>query len=599
LNSLIVELGELHRAVSLMRSVHPQAEVRKAAEECEQDIARFESEMSLHRPLFDAVHSCDLSGLDAKGQRMHQRLLRDFRRAGVDRDEDTRRTIQALRDALVAFSQDFSRNILGDRRSIQLDGPAELDGLPDDYVKRHPPGPDGMVTLSTDYPDYNPFMVYARSGRRREQLYRAFRSRGHPGNVRVLKALLAKRHELATLLEYRHWADYVTEDKMIKTADAVSTFIERVSRVAERRSAVEYDLLLERKRKDVPGAAEVMDWEKGYYEERVRAESFEIDSREIRPYLPFDAVKSGVLSVVSELFGFEFHPSPAVPRWHEEVEVLDVFERGARVGRVYLDMHPREGKFKHAAMFPLVHGIRGERLPEAVLVCNFPSPRVAGADALLEHDDVVTLFHEIGHLLHHLFARDHEWVEFSGTGAEWDFVEVPSQLMEEWAWDANVLGRFARHHVTGEKIPAGLVERMRRAKDFGLGLQVRQQMFYATLSLRCHNSDPTDLDVGALEEEIQNRYSRFRFVEDTHFHASFGHLDSYSAVYYTYMWSLVIEKDLLGAFKTPGLMDRATAERYRRCILEPGGSEDAADLVRSFLGREFGFDAFERWLDGD
>jgi thimet oligopeptidase len=249
-------------------------------------------------------------------------------------------------------------------------------------------------------------------------------------------------------------------------------------------------------------------------------------------------------------------------------------------------------------MFPLVQGVAGRRLPEAALVCNFPNPRSASGPALLEHDDVVTFFHEFGHLLHHLLARDQDWVEFSGTGAEWDFVEVPSQLMEEWAWDPAVLQRFARHCETGEVIPAGLVARLREAKDFGLGLQVRQQMFYASLSLRCHDGDPTNLDIDQLLRELQNRYSRFRFVDDTYFHASFGHLDNYSAVYYTYMWSLVIEKDLFSVFKARGLLDRETAGRYRSCILAPGGSRDAADLVAGFLGREYNFEAFERWLNG-
>jgi thimet oligopeptidase len=277
--------------------------------------------------------------------------------------------------------------------------------------------------------------------------------------------------------------------------------------------------------------------------------------------------------------------------------VFDVIEAGNAVGRVYLDMHPREGKFKHAAMFPLVPGVRDRRVPAAALVCNFPSPLDVDGPALLDHDDVVTFFHEFGHLLHHLFARDHDWVEFSGTGTEWDFVEVPSQLFEEWAWDPAVVQRFATHAETGEAISAELVERLRDAKEFGQGLQVRQQMYYACLSLRCHDTSPAELDIEALQRDLQNRFSRFRFVEDTHFLASFSHLDGYSALYYTYMWSLVIEKDLFAPFRSNGLMDQPTARRYRDGILAPGGSIDARDLVREFLGREYDFDAFKQWLD--
>jgi thimet oligopeptidase len=592
-NELSIELGEVSRLVSLLRSVHPDAACREAAERCEQEIDAFSIRLSLDRPLYEAVRASSPDGLDAVGVRFREHLLRDFHRAGVDREEAVRLQVERLKNDLVALRQEFARNILGDVRAIELDGPHELEGLPEDYVRTHPPDARGKIRITTEYPDYNPFMAYARSAERREELYRAFRRRAHPQNAPVLKAILERRHELASLLGYESWADLVTEDKMIKNGKAVGEFIERVARAAAGRSQEEYDRLLARKRRDEPGASEVHDWEKGYYEELLRLEEFDIDSRQLRPYFPYRAVKEGVLDLASSLFGIEFRPRPDALRWHADVEVFDVIENRERVGRVYLDMFQREGKFKHAAMFPLIQGVRGRRRPQAALVCNFRD-----AETLLEHDDVVTFFHEFGHLLHHLFARELEWVEFSGTGTEWDFVEVPSQLFEEWAWEPAALARFARHHETGEVIPAGLVERLREAKDFGLGLQVRQQMFYASLSLKCHERDLGAIEIEELLRELQNRYSRFRFVEDTYFHTSFGHLDTYSAVYYTYMWSLVIEKDISGVFKERGMMDRDTAERYRRTILAPGGSRDAAELVTSFLGREYGFEAFERWLDG-
>jgi thimet oligopeptidase len=582
-----------------MRSVHPERRIREAAEECEKEVAQFRTELGLHRQLYDAVEGCREDGLDAPAQRMLARLLREFHRFGVDRDEDTRRQVERLRSELVALSQEFARNISTDVRWIELDDPSELDGLPEDYVRRHSPGGNGKIRITTDYPDYNPFMAYARNARLREELYRAFRSRAHPANLSVLKSIVRCRHELSSLLGYAHWADYATEDKMIRDARSVEAFIDRVSAAAEERSVEEYAVLLARKREDEPDATEVFDWEKGYYEERVRAERYDVDSRELRPYLRYESVKAGVLAIVAELFGVELRTVRGAPAWHDDVEVLDVVEGGEVVGRVYLDMHPREGKFKHAAMFPIVLGLRGRVRPVAALVCNFPNPRESDGPALLEHDDLVTLFHEFGHVLHHLFARDHDWVEFSGTGAEWDFVEVPSQLFEEWAWAPEVLERFANHWETGETIAAELVARLRRAREFGQGLQVRQQMYYASLSLRCHNTCPDDLDIEALQRELQNRYSRFRFIENTHFLASFGHLDSYSALYYTYMWSMVIEKDLLSRFEASGLMDVETARRYRAAILEPGGSRDAADLVRDFLGRDYNFEAFRRWLGSD
>ena len=599
LNRIFIQLGDARRWIGLLRSVHPESHLRRAAEECEQEIARFFTELRLNRKLYSAVSACEPFDLDRVGRRMLDHLLRDFHRSGVDRDEKTRAEVRKLHDELVELGQTFARNILSNVRSIELDGVEDLDGLPEDYISAHAPDARGKIRITTDYPDYNPFMSYARSGKWRERLYREFRRRAYPENLTVLEKILARRHQLATLLGYAGWADYVAEDKMIRSARAVGEFIERVSQTAERRSSLEYEQLHERKRMDEPEADEVFDWEKGYYGELLRAEEFRIDSRELRLYFGYESVKEGIFSLAEQLFGLEFRGVSGHSVWHEDVDVVDVHEAGKRVGRVYLDMHPREGKFKHAAMFPLVQGVRGGRLPVAALVCNFPQPGADGKAALLEHEDVVTFFHEFGHLLHHLCGRDQEWVEFSGTGTEWDFVEVPSQLMEEWAWDTAALQAFARHHETDETIPGELVERLRRARDFGRGLQVRQQMFYACLSLQCHDGDPAAIDFERMQRDLQNRFSRFRFVEDTHFHASFGHLESYSALYYTYMWSLVIEKDIYGRFREDGSMDGETAARYRECILAPGGSKDASDLVRDFLDRDYSFDAFKSWLDGE
>jgi thimet oligopeptidase len=307
-------------------------------------------------------------------------------------------------------------------------------------------------------------------------------------------------------------------------------------------------------------------------------------------------VKQGVLDVTARLFGIAYRPVPAAeaPSWHPEVESWDVVEGERLLGRIHLDMHPRPGKYKHYAQFTLANGQAGRRLPEGVLVCNFPRP---GAEpALLEHGDVRTFFHEFGHLLHHVLGGHTRWSAHAGVATEWDFVEAPSQLLEEWVWDPAVLAGFAREVTSGAPIPPELVARMKAADQYGKGLQVRQQMFYAALSLELHRRDPATLEPGRVAAELRERYTPFRHVEGTFMHLSFGHLDGYSALYYTYMWSLVIAKDLFTAFRREGLFGPA-ALRYRRTVLEPGGSRPAADLVRDFLGREPGFEAFAAWLD--
>ncbi len=324
----------------------------------------------------------------------------------------------------------------------------------------------------------------------------------------------------------------------------------------------------------------------------MRAEQLDFDSQSVRPYFELARVQQGLFDTTARMFGVEYRRALDAPVWHPDVTAWEVVEQGRVIGRFFLDLFPREGKYKHAAQFTLTSGQSGRALPEGALVCNFPR-----APALLEHSEVVTWFHEFGHLLHHIFGGQTRWAGLSGVRTEWDFVEAPSQMLEEWCWDASVLQRFARHHQTGEPIPAALVQRMRAADEFGKGLRVRQQMFYAATSLRFHDRDPAGLDSTALANELQERYTPFRAVPDTYFQESFGHLEGYSAIYYTYMWSLVIAKDLFGVFRREGLLNAGPATRYRKAILEPGGSRPAAELVKAFLGREPSFDAFAGWLN--
>jgi thimet oligopeptidase len=594
-DEIAIHLDAAANLCGLLERVHPDAGVRAAAERWTQEISQFATQLSLDRRVYDALAALDLGSADEPTRHYVARTLRDFRRAGVDRDAATRARVQALNDELTLVGQEFARNIQSDRRTVAL-APAELEGLPADYIAAHPPGADGRVVLTTDYPDYVPFMSYARSGRAREAMYRAFRSRAVPSNLAVLDRMLARRHELATLLGYRSWAHYITEDKMIATDTAAIEFVERIAGIAAARAAADAALLLERKRQDEPGATEVFDWEKDYYDERVRAERFQVDSQAMRPYFPYERVKEGVLAVTAELFGVTYRRVEDAGVWAADVETYDVLENGELLGRFHLDMHPRDDKYKHAAEFGIRNGVAGRQLPEAALVCNFPGG-TPGDPGLMEHDDVNTFFHEFGHLLHSLFAGRQRWIGVGGISTEWDFVEAPSQMLEEWAWDPAVLRTFAHHHQTGEPIPDELVLRARRARDFGKGIYVRQQMFYAMLSLRLHAEDAVGLDTTAVVRALQNEFSMFRYVEDTFFQASFGHLDGYSAIYYTYMWSLVIAKDLFSRFDSKRMLAPEVARAYRTHVLEAGGSAPAAELVQRFLGRPFSFAAYERWLN--
>ena len=587
------ELGNAAAQASLLRNVHPDAAVRDAAERDEQELDAAQTELSLDRGLYEALARVDLDGADPATRWLVEKGLRDFRRAGVDRDDATRARVRELREELVRIGQEFGRNVRDDVKELRVD-PAELEGLPDDWLRARPPGPDGKVRVTTDPTDYVPVVTWAANPALRERLWRLQRQRAHPRNLDVLSRMLSRRAELARLLGYPSWAAYATEDKMIGGADQAAAFVERIADAAGARMRRDHADLLQRKRVDYPGADRVDPWDSAYYSEKVKAERHGADARATRPYLEYRAVLDGILDLTSRLFGVTYRRVAGAETWHPDVEVYDVVEGERPLGRIWLDMHPREGKYKHFAQFTRVNGQAGRRLPEGVLVCNFPRP--GEAPALLDLVEVRTLLHEFGHLLHHVLGGHVRWSAQSGVATEWDFVEAPSQLLEEWVRDPAVLRRFARHVETGEPIPEDLVRRLDASEAFGKGLTVRQQMFYAAVSLELHRRDPDGLDTTALVAALMERYTPFRHVDGTWFHASFGHLDGYSALYYTYMWSLVIAKDLFSAFQAEGILSPGPALRYRRAVLEPGGSRPARDLVRAFLGRDTSFAPFERWL---
>jgi thimet oligopeptidase len=592
-NQLLTAASASNTQAGLMSEAHPDEVIRDVARECEQEVARFYSELWLDRDVYEALAAVDVSAADADTRRFVAHTLRDYRRAGVDRPAEVRARLAQIDEELTRLVQQFSKNISEDGRSIEAD-PARLGGLPADFLATHPPGERGLVTITTDAPDYNPFMIYAADDELRRELYVKFRSRGDQHNEGVLREILKLRAEKASLLGFGDWADYITADKMIGSGARAGEFIERVWQLARPRAERDYQELLRKLQEVQPGATAVADWQKGWLEYLVKKEVYEVDAGEARCYFAYELVLAGLLEITAEIFDLRYVPVVDAPRWHDSVLVYDVVRWDTKLGRVYLDMHPREGKHKHASQFPLKDGVRGAQLPEGVLVCNFSDP--ADGPALLEHEDVVTMFHEFGHLMHHVLGGHQRWIAQSGVATEWDFVEAPSQMLEEWAWSYDTLARFARHHETGEVIPQELVEKMRRANRFGVGTATVQQIFYASISLGFHRADPHQLDQLAEVQRLQKRYTPFAYVPGTRFHASFDHLVSYSAMYYTYQWSLVIAKDLLTPFEVSGLMAKDVTFAYRDKVLVPGGSRDAIELVRDFLGRDYDFAAYERFL---
>ncbi|MEM9380121.1 MAG: M3 family metallopeptidase [Planctomycetota bacterium] len=589
------EIGEVGGLSELFAAVHPDVSVREAAEDASQRVAAFATTLSLHRGAYDRFARLDVPGdAGADVKRYVEHTLRDYHRSGVDKDDATRDTIRRLQEELVQIGQEFDRNIMTGGRTLRLaDGHAALAGLPDDFLASHPEDEDGSVTLSTDPTDFLPVLLYAERDDVRRDFYVEYNQRAHPVNVDVLGRLLGKRHELATTLGYEHWAHWASEDKMVGSAEAARAFAERVSDLARPVGEAEYAELLEELRTLQPDAERVQPWQSRYLMERVKRRKHAFDSQSVRPYFAYSRVRDGVLATTETLFGVEIRRMDGAEAWHPSVETYEVLEGGAPVARFYLDMFPRADKYKHAAMFGIRSGVEGGTLPEAALVCNFPEPTDSDP-ALLLHDQVTTFFHEFGHLLHHLFSVQ-RFHGFAGIACEWDFVEVPSQLYEEWAWSVRVLQRFATHHETGEAIPSDLVERLRAAEEYGKGLGVMGQMLYALFSLTLYDRSPAGVDPAAVLEELQRERTLFEKVPGTAMECAFGHLHGYSSNYYTYMWSLVISKDFFGEFEGD-LMSTELARRYRDAVLARGGADDAQDLVRTFLGRDSSFDAWEAWL---
>jgi thimet oligopeptidase len=594
-DDLQLELDAVGNQSQLIQSVHPDSAMRDMAEKISQKASALNTEVSLNRPVYDAIRALDLNGADAETRYYVERLLRDFKLAGVDKDEAVRKRIQSLRDELTEIGQTFDRNIRSDLRSVKTDA-RELEGLPRDYIVRHKPDANGQITLTIDYPDALPVFSFAQNEELRKHMYMEYNNRAYPANIDVLDKMIARRSELAHLVGFDTWANYITADKMVGTAKNASDFIDRIVAASGPKAEREYAVILKRKQQDAPQATAVNSWERTYYAELVRRADYAFDSQSVRPYFPFDRVKQGLLDVTGRLFGVTYRRVADAPVWDPSVEAYEMLEDGKMVGRFYLDMHPRPNKYNHAAHFGIRSGVTGRQVPEAALVCNLPGGE-AGDPGLMTHDDVTTFFHEFGHLVHNLLAGRHEWVGISGISTEQDFVEAPSQMLEEWTWDAATLATFARHYETNQPIPATLVQQMRRASEFGKGLTVRQQMLYARLSLSIYDRDPKSVDTTALVKELTNTYTPFQYVEGTHFQTSFGHLDGYSAVYYTYMWSLVIAKDLFSQFDRTNLLASDVAKRYRDTVLAPGGSKPAATLVRDFLGRPFDFKAWQEWLN--
>ena len=596
LDHAVQEIDTANNLANLMQNLHPEATFRDRATEMVRKASAAQTDLSLNPNVYKALAALNLTGVDASTRYYVQHQLLEFKLAGVDKDDRTRAELKKLNDDLTESASLFERNIADGQKSVEVASSAELDGLPQDYIDAHQPGPDGKITITTNYPDIFPALRYAKSDALRKQLWIAFNSRAYPKNKDVLEQMMRARYKIATLLGYKSWADYYAADKMAQSGKNIENFIEELSTAAHPATERELGMLLAAEQKINPQTKEISDYQQSFLNESVRRSNYQFNSESVRAYFPYRQVEKGILDTASKLFHVSFQPETGAVNWDPSVETYEVVDNGKIIGRIYLDMHPRPGKYSHDATAPIFDAVRGKQLPEGALMCNFPAP-TATDPGLMEYGDVTTFFHEFGHLMHHILAQQ-EWAGLGAFSVEQDFVEAPSQMLEEWIHSPQVLAGFAKNYKTGEPIPADLVARMNRASAFGRASGVTEQIMFAAISYDMYKSNPDDVDPAVVTMNDTRRFASPIKIspETSEMYASFDHLAGYSSAYYTYMWDLVIAQDFFAQFNQSNLLAGDTAMRYRHAVLEPGASEPATELVKNFLGRPQNMDAFKQWM---
>lgn len=581
----------------ILFSVYPEKSIRDKGQALVQAISAEQTELTLNQAVYAALKGVDTHAADAATRHYLERLLLGYRLAGVDKDEATRAKVRTLQDEMTSISLRFSRNVQDDVRTIPVKDVSALEGLPADYIARHKPGADGSITLTTDSPDYMPVMSYAKSAALRRTMYLAYNDRAYPVNKGVLEDLLRVRQQMATTLGFDTWADLATADMMMGSAGKMKAFLNEVDEASRGRAEKEFARIQHFvNEKDPKAAADLTQSDSGYWGEQFRRATYDFDSQSVRPYFAYAAVEAGILQTAARLFHVEFRKALDAAVWDPTVHAFDVYDTGQKQGRIYLDMHPRDGKNKWFSESQLVPGKAGVQLPEAALICNF-SGGVPGDPGLMEFGEVVTFFHEFGHMMHEVLGGRQRWAGQSGVSTEGDFVEAPSQMLEEMFHDPHILQSFAKQYQTGEVLPLGMIERMNQADYFGRGNWVQRQLLYATYSLQVHNEAPGKVDLDALWRQDAAKYNPYKFVEGSYFYASFTHLTGYSSNYYTYVLDKVIAVDFFSQFDEKNLLDGPAALRYRKAVLEPGSSKPATELVKDFLGRPQSLDALKTWMD--
>jgi peptidyl-dipeptidase Dcp len=529
------------------------------------------------------------------------KTYKSFVRNGAGLDEIGKVRLREIDKELSQLSLGFGENLLKETNSYMmvLEDEAELEGMPESQKEAaaalaEEKGQKGKWVVTMDYPSYIPFMTYCANRKRREELYKVFASRGHKGdendNSEIIKQIVNLRHERANLLGYKTHANFVLEERMAESPEKVKGFLKEMLAYAKPVAIKDVDEVLAYAKK-MDSLENLQRWDFGYYSEKLKKEKYAIDDELLKPYFKLENVIEGVFKVASMLFGISFKENKEIPVYHKDVKAYEVLDAtGKHKSVFYADFFPRSGKRAGAWMT----SYRGQwkdsgvnKRPHVSIVCNFTKP-TATKPSLLTFNEVTTLFHEFGHALHGMLAEG-VYSSLSGTHVYWDFVELPSQIMENWAYEKECLDLFAHHYETGEKIPEELIARIKESANFLEGYQTMRQLSFGLLDMGWHGADPKGIDdVYAFEKETIKETEFFTEVPGMMASTAFAHIfqGGYSSGYYSYKWAEVLDADAFEYFNEKGIFDKEVANLFEKHILSAGGSEHPMELYKRFRGKE-------------
>ena len=604
-------MARLERETSLpifMAHVSTDAKVRADARAGEEFLGNWFVEVGQREDLYKAMKAFSAlnPALNPEQKRVLEFKLRDYRRAGMELPRDKRDRVAEIQKELNSLGIKFDGNIADDETTVPVTL-NELKGVSKDVVDTLKKAGKDMYLVTMDGPTFSAVSDSAELEPTREKIWIAYKRRGGEQNNEVLKQLVKLRAELAQILGYKSFADYVLEPRMAKSASTVAKFYADLRPIVRKKAELDMAEFTKAKRDHTKDSkAELWPWDYSFYKARLQQQKYAVDSEKVAEYFPMEKVIDGLFSTTQSLYGLTYKDvtpnakSLGVDIWHPDVKMYEVTDKSDNrlIGHFLLDLYPRPGKYTHAACW----GLHGRKkwldgtvsAPLAALVCNFTKP-TADKPSLLRHDEVETFFHEFGHVLHNLLTTA-ETNRFAGAATARDFVEAPSQMFENWIWNADVLNTFAAHYKTGEKLPKKTLDGMLAARNLGSGIETEHQFYYGMVDQAYHTSPTGEVDPTKISEDLFTEVELYKRVPGVHYQTSFGHLVGYEGAYYGYQWSLVYAQDMFQRFEELGILSPKAGAYYREKVLARGGTMDEFEMLRDYLGREPKLDAFLRHL---